>query len=143
MQSERSEGKDDGEPETDSDGIPVIDAESLEETSDPLLNRLMTGYWDAVDEMSAEVEEDCKTVQEIVERMQKIQEKSLLGRTNEELAQDREELRTSKSQIRDLNDKSQTRDKLRRAGMTLQLYKTKCGESAQRSEEVLRCLVGP
>ena len=95
--------------------------ESLNGTGDPLLNRLMTGDCDAVDKMSEEVEDDHKAVLEIVERMKKVQEKTLIGRTDEELAQDREALRLSKSEMGTLGDRTHTRNKLRKARMTLQI----------------------
>ena len=117
--------------------------ESLNGTGDPLLNRLMTGDLDAVGKMSEEVEDDHKTVLEIVERMKKVQEKAFLGRTDGELAQDREALRLSKSEMGTLDTRTHSRDKLRKAGMTLQLFKTICEVRELKREEALRGLEEP
>ena len=114
--------------------------ESLDGTGDPLLNRLMTGDWAEVDKMSEEVEEDHKVVLEIVERMKKVQERTFLGRTDEELAQDKEALRLEKSQMGTLGARTHTRNKLRKDGLTLQLYKTMCEVREQRRDESIRGL---
>ena len=146
--AERARAKqEDGEPGTDSDGVPIRRAYSEEETADVLLNQLMTGDWDAVGQMAEQVEDDHRIVQEIVERMKDIQAKTKTGRTNEELMQDREAVESAKRQIRALDARTHTRNKLRKAGMTLQLYKTRCElreeECVNKRAEALRGLEAP
>ena len=80
-----------------------------------------------MDQMDEQVEEDHMIVLEIVGRMTEVQAKTQIGRTNEELTQDREAVESAKRQIRALAARTHTRNKLRKAGMALQLYKTRCG----------------
>ena len=108
--------------------------DSSEGTGDALLNRYMTGDWDAVGQMGEQVDEDRKIVLEIVDRMKEVRKKTLLGRTNEELMQDREAVELAKRQIRALGARTHTRNKLRKAGMALQLFKTRC-ESRELKRE--------
>ena len=84
----------------------------------------MAGDWEALGKMCEEVEEDRMIALEIVERVKKVQEKTSIGRTNEELAQDKEALSLSNRQMGALDDRTHNRNKLGKAGMTLQLFKT-------------------
>ena len=57
--------------------------------------------------------------------MHEIQAKPEEGRSNAELMQDREAVAPAKRQLRVLDAGNYVRDKLRKAGMALQLYKAK------------------
>ena len=48
----------------------------------------MTGDWNAVDEMSEDLNKDLNTVQEVVVKMRELREKTLLERPDDELKQD-------------------------------------------------------
>ena len=61
MHRQRGEDQD---PDMDSDGIPESEMEDFDGFGDPLLNRLMTGDWSAVDEMSEDINKDMDIVQE-------------------------------------------------------------------------------
>ena len=125
MQRARAK-EEDGEPDTDSDGIPISKVDSSEGTEDVLSKRLMTGYWDAVDQMAEQVEEDHRIALEIAEGMQEVQAKTPIGRTNGEFMQYREAAESAQRQIMALGARTHTRSKLRKAGMVLQLFKTGC-----------------
>ena len=62
--------------------IQKLDIESeeseLDSFDDPLLNRLMTGAWAAVDEMSEDVNKDLSTVQEVVVMMRGLRKRHCL-----------------------------------------------------------------
>ena len=76
--------------------------------------------------MAEQVEGDHRIAKELVERMKEIQAKPQVGRTTEELMQDREAVESAKRQLRVSDARTYTRNKLRKAGMATQLYKTRC-----------------
>ena len=107
---------------------------------DPLLNRLMTGDWSAVDEMSDGVNKDMEIVQEIKVKMLAMKEKILLERTDAELEQ--EEIANAKARMmmKILEKRAQNRDQQRETGMTLQLFKTLSKMYMQKRKERLKIL---
>ena len=100
--------------------------DSTEEVEDVLLNQLTKEDWNAVGRMTEQVEADQKFALELVGRMGELQAKPEEGRTNEELMQDREVLESAKRQLRILDARTYNRNKLRKAGMALELYKIRC-----------------
>ena len=72
MHRQRGEDQD---PDMDSDGIPESEMEDFDGFGDPLLNRLMTGDWSAVDEMSDDINKDMDIVQEIKVKTLAMEEK--------------------------------------------------------------------
>ena len=125
--AERARDKEEeGEPETDSEGIPKRKGDSTEEAEDVLVDQLMKGDWNAVGRMAEQVGADQELLGELTEGMQEIQEKPEEGSSNEELMQDRESIDSAKRQLRVLDARTYTRNKLRKAGVALQLYKTRC-----------------
>ena len=142
--AERARSKEeDGDPDTDSDGVSVSREVSPSGAGDQLSIRLLTGDWDAVDQMCEELEGSRKIALAIVDRMKRLQEKTTIGRTDEELEQDREAFRLANSQIKTLGDRTYYRNKLRKSGMALQLFKTMCEVRELGREAALRGVEEP
>ena len=119
----------------DSGGIPESEAGEFGGFGDPLLSRLMTGDWNAVDEMAEDINKALDTVQEVEGEMQALKEKTLLGRTDEELKRDKDALFKARWTMKTLEKWAQKRDNLRAAGITLQLLKTLSMMCAQQRKE--------
>ena len=97
--------------------------EDFDGFGDPLLSRLMTGDWSAVDEMSEDINQDREIVQEIKEKMLAMKERMLLERTDKELKQDKIALTKARMAMAILGKRTKNRDQLRESGITLQLYR--------------------
>ena len=69
--AEKARANEEGEHETDSEGIPTSREYSAEELEAVLLDQLPKGDWNAVGRMAEQVEEDQKNVQELVEKCMK------------------------------------------------------------------------
>ena len=90
----------------------------------PLLNRLMMGDLIAVGEMGEDGNKDLDLVQEVVATMRALRERTLMVRSDEELKHDTETLVGAKKKMNVLKENAQNRDKMREAGMALQLFRT-------------------
>ena len=93
-----------------------------EQDVDPLLQRLLNGDWAAVGEMAEGVKKDEELLQEVVGMLRNLKEKTLSIRTVEEIKRDADSLQGAKVEMGELKDHAQSRDAMREAGMTFELF---------------------